>query len=67
MYFSGWMVRRPRQEEIFLTTITDSLRVLENRKINLHETLYLFQKSPLALAEALYERTVSSLTAVERG
>jgi hypothetical protein len=57
----------PNQEEIFLTTITDSLRVLENRKINLHETLYLFQISPLAPTAALYGGTVSSLTAVERG
>jgi hypothetical protein len=56
----------PRQEEIFLTTIKDSLRVLENRKINLHGTLYLFQILPLAPAAALYEGTVSSLMAVER-
>jgi hypothetical protein len=57
----------PRQEEILLTTITDSLRVLESRRINLHETFCLFQISPLAPTAALYEGTVSSLIAVERG
>jgi hypothetical protein len=57
----------PRQEEIFLTNITDSLRVFENKKINLHETLYLFQISPLVPTAALYEGTVSSLMAMERG
>jgi hypothetical protein len=57
----------PRQEEIFLTTITDPLRVLENRKINLHETPYFSQKSLLAPTAVLFNGTVSSLMAAERG
>jgi len=56
-----------RQEETFLTTITDPLRGLENRKMNLHETLYLSQISSLAPTAALYNGTVSSLMAAERG